>query len=139
MEVWAAIACVSRIVQLVDFSARCISKTSEIYRSSDGVLESDSAIKDVTNRLKQLTENLASAASSSDDTGLCELCVEVGEVSNELLAALTKLDIEGTISRWKSLRKAIRSVWSKEKLTELQHKLDALRDQLNLHVSVRLR
>lgn len=139
MEAWAAVACVSSVVQLVDFTARCISKTSELCRSSDGVLKSNSAIKDVTNRLDHLTKEVETTLSGTNDLELGSLCAGVRNAAGQLLEALTKLEVEGNKTTWKSLRKAIRSIWSNEQILDLQRQLNRFRDQLNLYITVRIR
>jgi hypothetical protein len=70
---------------------------------------------------------------------LQELCIAIAHASADLLGALAKLKVQGNKTKWKTMRKAIRSVWSKEKVHDLEHRLSSFRDELNLHITVKIR
>jgi hypothetical protein len=59
--------------------------------------------------------------------------------SNELQIGLNKLQVHGTPSKWKSLRKALKSIWSKELIAELQSRLVLYRDEIETRVLVLLK
>lgn len=139
MEVWASVACVASIVQLVDVVSRCISKSFELQRASDGVLESNAAVEDVVNHLVLLKDEIDAAATTISDPTLFNLCASVTAAAHDLLEVLNKVKVEGPKTKWKTLRKAVRSVWSKEKIEDLEKRLLSFRDELNLHIVVRLR
>jgi hypothetical protein len=52
---------------------------------------------------------------------------------------LDKVKVKGKQDKWKSIRKALRSVWSKEEIEELEGRLARLKEELNLHVVIGLR
>lgn len=139
MEAWAVVSCVASVVQLVDLTARCIGKSRELYQSGDGVLQSNASLEDVTNHLRELKDEVATSTTAVPDPALQNLCTSVTSATDELLAVLNKLKVEGEKSKWKSLRKAIRSVWSKEQVQDLERRVAGFRDELNLHIVVRLR
>ena len=78
------------------------------------------------------------AVITSNDT-LKRLCDSCKSTADELLAALDKVKVIGKQGRWKSIRKALRSVWSKEQIRELERRLASFRVELNLHVFVDLK
>jgi len=45
----------------------------------------------------------------------------------------------GKKEEWESMRKALRSLWSKEKIQEIEKRLASFREELNLHIVVDLR
>jgi len=139
MEAWVIVQCVSSVVQLLEFSAKCISKTNEIHQSADDALESNVAIEAAASHLNQLATEVDVAVTTISDPTLHELCENVTKTCRELFDALEKLKVTGAKSRWKSLRKAIRSVWSEGKVAHLEHRLDNFRAELNLHITARLR
>jgi hypothetical protein len=139
MDALACIAGASSLVQLVEFSGRCVSGTVKLCRSADGVLDGNAAIELAVNHLILRKEEVQAAASSVTDASLQRLCIEVGETSSQLLDVLQKLKVRGNNSKWKSMRKAIRSVWSKQKVADLEHRLGNFRNQLNLHTVVKTR
>ena len=84
-------------------------------------------------------DTLIARIADGDDTALRELCQSCNVVAKKLLSALNKVKVQGKQQKWKSFRKALRSVWSKEDIASLEQRLARLRDELNLRVVVDLR
>ncbi|KAI0198261.1 hypothetical protein F4808DRAFT_436426 [Astrocystis sublimbata] len=139
MEALATVQTISNIVQLIEVGRKCLSKGVELYRSNDGVLDDNAAIKDAATYLATLSDAVRSAACSTADESLRSICTKVAEAAAELLGVLDRLKVEGTRTKWKSMRKAIKSVWSREKVQELDARLARFREELNLHVCVETR
>ena len=139
METLAIIGLTGNAVQLVDFSSKLIAKSTELYRSSEGALAENIDVETATNHLLLLNNKLKDAATATGDNALKRLCESCKSTADELLAALNKVKVNGKQDRWKSIRKALRSVWSKEKIRELEGRLARFRDELNLHTIVGLR
>ncbi|KAI9778855.1 MAG: hypothetical protein M1839_007818 [Geoglossum umbratile] len=139
MEVLAAIGLVGNIIQFVDFGGELISKTVEIQKSGTSALAENINIETATNDLALLSTNLRDSAESTSDTALRELCQSCNTVATELLTVLDIVKVCGGQNKWKSFRKAMRSVWSKDDIALLEQRLARLRDELNLRVTVDLR
>lgn len=137
MDPISAISLAGTVVQLVDFSIKIVSKLSELYRSgSDGLIENqsiDKATKDLTKLNDQLKD------SSVSDSDLQELCKASGDAADELLTALSKIKVDGKGRTLQSFRKALRSIWSKEKIQGLEKRQARFRDELNLRLTAGLR
>jgi hypothetical protein len=139
MEALAIIGLVGNIVQFVDFSGNLISKSTELCRSSEGALAEHIDIETATNHLVLLNSKLKDAATITGDGALESLCMSCGTAAENLLAALDKIKVKDKQYKWKSIRKALRSVWSKEEIEDLERRLATFREELNLHVVVDLR
>jgi hypothetical protein len=139
METLAIIGLVGNIVQFVDFSGKLISKSAELYRSTEGALAENIDIETATNHLVQLNNKLKDTAGATSDGALENLCTSCGAAAHELLTALDNIKARGEKDKWKSVRKALHSVWSKDKIKELERRLARFREDLNLHVVVNLR
>ncbi|KAH0543092.1 hypothetical protein FGG08_002606 [Glutinoglossum americanum] len=139
MEVLAAIGLAGNIIQFVDFGGKLISKTAEIQKSSTGALAENINIETATDDLALLSTKLHDSANSAGDTALQELCQSCNAVATELLTVLDSIKVHGGQNKWKSFRKALRSVWSKEDIALLEKQLARFRDELNLRVAVDLR
>ncbi|KAF2116983.1 hypothetical protein BDV96DRAFT_16670 [Lophiotrema nucula] len=142
MEVIATIGVISSVVQLVDFSSRCLAKGVQLYQSTSGVLDENEAIGTALEHLVSLKDVVLNATASDADSALKELCQAVTGAALELAEALEKVKVKkapGEAARWRSMRKAIRSVWSKEKIRELEHRLEGLRLELSLHITFKTR
>jgi hypothetical protein len=135
-----AIGLVGNIVQFIDFGCKIVSKTTETYKSADGVLKENADLEIVTNDLISINTILTtSSAATSADPALENLCLGCVEVSTELLAALAKVKAGKDPTKWRSVRKALRSVWSKDKISSLEARLGGFRDEVNLRIVVSLR
>jgi hypothetical protein len=139
METLAIIGLVGNVVQFVDFSGKLISKSTELYRSSEGALAEHIDIETATNHLVLLNRKLKDAASTTGDGPLESLCISCGAAADNLLTALDKVKLKDKQHKWKSIRKALRSVWSKEEIEDLERQLARFREELNFHVVVDLR
>ena len=139
MEALAIFSLVGNVVQFVEFSSKLIAKSTELYRSSEGALGENIEVEAATNHLVLLNSKIKDSATTTSDDALDRLCESCNSAADELLAALDKVKVKGKQNRWKSIRKALRSVWSKEQIRELEGRLAKLREELNLHVLVDLR
>jgi hypothetical protein len=98
MDPISALSLAGTVVQLVDFSIKIVSKSSELYRSgSEGPVENQSMEK-ATKDLTVLNDQLKN--SNVHDLGLQELCKACGDAADELLTALSKVKVEGNGRAW---------------------------------------
>ncbi|KAH0552981.1 hypothetical protein GP486_006821 [Trichoglossum hirsutum] len=139
MEALAVVGLVRNIVQFVDFSAKLISKSTELYESSEGALQENIDTETATNHLILLNSNLKDAATSTGDRVLETLCQSCIAAAKELLAALDKIKSKGENGRRESMRKALLSVWNKKDIEKLERRLAKIKEELNLHIVVDIR
>jgi hypothetical protein len=139
MEALAAIGLAGNIVQFVDFSGRLISESIELYHSYDGALAENVDIETATKHLVVLIKRLKDDAIIAGDGALQNLSHLCRNAAIDLLVALDKVKVKNRQQRWSSIRKALRSVWSKEEIRELEQRLVKFKEELNLHVVVQLR
>ena len=147
MEPLTALGLASNVIQLIDFGARIVSKSSELYKSSNGRLIQHTDIATTCSDLERLTSKLSESILPhsvttvllEDELALYNLSHGCVDVSQQLQDGLNKLQIDGAPSRWKSLRKALKSIWKKERLAELQNRLVEYRDQLDSRILVGLK
>jgi hypothetical protein len=138
MDPITAVSLVGAIVQFVDFSSKILSKTTELYRSSRSALAENVDIETITADLAKLNTRLKQSITASD-RDLQALCDACGGLAEQLLAALAKVKVDSKGQKWQSLRKALRSIWSKEKIKELEERLASFRAELNLRITVNIR
>jgi NACHT domain len=139
MEVLAAIGLAGNIIQFINFGGKLISKMAEIHKSGTGALAENIDIETATNDLTLLSTKLHDSANSASDTALRELCQSCNTIATELLTVLDSVKVHGGQHKWRSFRKALRSVWSKEDIALLEQRLARFRDELNLRVAIDLR
>jgi hypothetical protein len=139
MEVLAAVGLAGNIVQFIDFSGKLLANSTQLYRSGEYALAENVHFETVTNDLVLLNNKLKDGAIVTREKELERLCLSCNAVADELLTVLNKLKVIGKQQKWESIRKAIRSVRSKEDIEQLERRLAMFREELNLRVVVDLR
>ena len=137
MEPLAAVSLVGTVVQLVQYATELASKTAEVRRSCDGVLTENETVETITKDLAELNEGLKMATAGTSPR-LAALCASCGELADELLARL-KGPSASPPGKRKSIRLALRSMWTKEEINGIERRLAGFRDEINLHIVVEIR
>ncbi|KAI9762718.1 MAG: hypothetical protein M1840_001185 [Geoglossum simile] len=150
MDPLSALSVAGTIVQFVDFSSRVLSRTHELYRSSEA-LSVNQDLDLVSADLFQLSQRLstpirgattlspATASMTEDEKLLQKLCSVCSEISVELSTRLSSLRVRGEQKKWESFRQAVKSVWSERDIQELMRRLSTVRDAVQAHVVAGLR
>lgn len=136
MDPLTAIALAGNILQFVETSVTVISKSRELYRSSDGSLVENSDSERITKDLEALSRKIKQSSGNADPE-IKNLCDECEAISGELLKVLSKLQVKGKHRKSESLRIAIRSALGIDEVESLGRRLAQYREQLVLHVSMR--
>jgi hypothetical protein len=139
----SALSVASSLVQFVDFSAKILSKGHRLFHSTNGSLLENDEIETVAKRLRDMIQDLQGSLSSTGnkEQALANLCKEFIEVAEELILELKmlKLPSDSRYRRWKSLRQALKSVWSRDKLESMENRLRELDGHLKIHILILLR
>lgn len=139
-----ALGLASNIVQLITFTSDLVSKSREYYHSVDGRLLDKLELEAITSTLQNLSSDLIVPTSEKSqvtqtERQLKELCTGCKQVTRELLALIGSLKSDGSRSRWKSFRQALRSMWQEEKINDLEKRLDRYRRQIDTTLMISLR
>lgn len=150
-----ALGVASNIIQCVHFTIGLFSKTHEIYRSADGALVENRDLELIGENLAGLTktlrndldDHLSSAIipdskcniETRDTAALRAINIKCSEVAVELLGVLNKLKVGAKHSKWKSFRKALKSVWDKDKIQMVLAELSRCRAALDTELLLSLR
>ena len=147
MDPVTALSTASCIVQFLDFGIRVVSKGNKIYRSIDGTLAENLDLELITNdllliqtKLQRSTQALGLSDTGEEDAkALRSLSRACGEVAERLLRKLNMAKAQGRFRRWKSLRQALKSVWSKAEVEEMARISLGFRSELQLRIMISLR
>lgn len=147
-----AISLASAIAQFIDFGSKVIRGASEIYKSTDGVLNDNAELEDSTTKINQLNDRIllpplitaSNEPVSEDEMGLAELAWTSKAVARELLSLLQdfrSVRRSGSHKMWESFRKAVsaQTPWNKEKVQRLESKLRVLQDRISRQLVVIMR
>jgi hypothetical protein len=148
MDPLTALSLASSIVQFVDFGSELVAKGYRRYKSPDGSLVEDADTEMAAHHLVYLVSKLQhpsesrlrdSEAGQVEDQAFRALCTKCESIGEELLSCLKAARVEGKHRKWKSFRQALRSVSTEEKLSKIEARLSALKDELEFHILVDLR
>ncbi|KAH6865513.1 hypothetical protein BKA58DRAFT_413238 [Alternaria rosae] len=135
----AAIGLAGNIIQFISFSFVLLSKSRELRQSVSGALNEHVDLTIVSQDISALSSRLTLNAASP--SRLCNIAERCNIIAEELLDAVSGLQHKqhGTRSaksttRWQSFRKALKFVWGKAHIEELQARLELLRNQVTMHL-----
>ena len=135
MESVAILGVAGNVLQFVDFGLRILSKARELRKrsSTEENVETEAIAIHLKETLAKI--NAYSPPASSAATTIQSQCVKI---IDELIEAVHALKISGQPSRWKSFRKVIKAVRSKEKINDWTRRLAAMRDEYNAQLGVQI-
>ncbi len=147
LDPFTALSLASCIVQFVDFGSKLLSASGELHRSAEGALVENVELEVIAKDVIQLNNMLAISARSPTDTrqltkdeeALRKLAESCKLVANELLLVLELLRLQSPGHNWQSFRKALRTVWKKNKIQGLEDRLNKLQKQVNDRLIVMMR
>ena len=142
-----ALGAVANVTQFIDFAIKIFANSRNIYHSVNGNLVEYDDLNTVAGDLSilssKLQESLAITATSTsltaDEQALCNLCKGCVDVSQELTKALGKLKSKGKPGRFRSFQQALKSVWSKDDIDNLDKRVRMYKEELNVRIIVGLR
>jgi NACHT NTPase-like protein len=137
MEPLAALGLVGNIITLIDFSSKLFNAASTARHSASGLPEDlqDAAVitKNLESFLTQLPAPTLPPTASAADKALAELTANCRTTCDQLNELVKKIKSKGSGSRRDSLRVAAKGLWHKDKLQELEKRLDSHRSQIMDH------
>lgn len=147
MDPITSLSIAAAAIQFADFSSKLVSKSRELYRSADGVLQEDKEARTVAMRLNEMVQALQRgryprlALTNDANTRLQALCVECAEISTILVDRLHQIEVSSTTPhrKWKSFRQALKSVWNKREIDAMARKITQLRAELDTEIIVLMR
>ena len=147
MDPLSGLSVASNIIQFIEFGTKIVSKSYKIYRSVDGTLEENSDLEVVTSDLLVLQSKLQHIPQSSqsqpilinDTAAFKRLSDACADLAGKLLQKMNAVKAQGRFRKWKSLRQALKSVWSKDGIQEIAGRLQGYRDELSLRLLVTLK
>lgn len=147
MEPLAVLSVAANVAQLVTISAQVLCKGHRIYQSADGLLSEYHHVEQVTNRFivmqSRLKQSLRSANAigplKENDQAIYDLVQASDKLADKLLEKLNAVKVHGSGRAWKSLRQALKSVWSRNEINSMAESLNDLRNLLQSRLIVSIR
>jgi hypothetical protein len=124
----------ANVLQFVDFAAEIVSKGNAIRKSTIGALEDNAQLDIVCTRMQTLAADLKQSVNNpfaADDFALNAICRDCSQIAAKLHQKLSRLAASGSVTRFKSYRQALKSVWAKDAIDVLACRLKLFRGELN--------
>lgn len=141
MDPFNALSIAASVVQFVDFTSKILSTTYELYKSADGASLENAERETVTKDLQALNKRLTNRSSrrgslAKEEYALETICRGCNVIADELLEKLERIRIKGKHTKWKSLRQALKSIWSESAIDEVSRRLARYRQELDTQLLV---
>jgi N-terminal domain on NACHT_NTPase and P-loop NTPases len=142
LDPFTAIGLAGNIMQFVDVSYKLFSQTQETYHSVSGATKEIGNIAFVAQHLRELCTSLSTASqnsqlrstSSPSDDKLRDLAKECAIAAAELVEVLDRLKAKDPNSKLSSFRSVLITLWKKNKIVDMETRLNTYRSQLNLQL-----
>ncbi|KAL9620719.1 MAG: hypothetical protein Q9160_004732 [Pyrenula sp. 1 TL-2023] len=144
LDPMSALSCATAVIQFVGFGTKLLSKSKEIYQSTDGILEEQAEQAVISSRLSELSRRLSSSLSqnltarglSPAEEALQDATNRCQNVAEDFAWAIDKLRISGKTRKWRSFQQALKGLWSKEETEQRMALLDRLQQDVVIHLLV---
>lgn len=138
MDPFSALSIATSVLQFLDFTAKLLSSSSEIFKSVQGASSGTLTLESSCSVMQTLSERL----SSSTETQEGEFAVKMKKLADDckvdcdaLLAMLHKLKVGCNKNRrWESLKVALKTVWGAREMRELEGRIDKARRLVAIYV-----
>jgi hypothetical protein len=140
MDPLSALGIAAVVAQFLQFAGSLVSESQQIY--AEGALVDHIECENATKRLDTLAKEIQSSLGGLDSLGklsndaeaLRVICVRCSKLSDELIAQLSELRVDGKHRRWNSFKQALKSVCNKDKIDGIAVKLASCKEELNQHL-----
>ncbi len=132
VDPFTALGVAGNIINLVDFTWKLFSGAYTIYRSESGASDKNAVLEVIARHVSSLSGAVMVEHAHSQD--LQSLAAESKSVAEKILGALEKLKLNGSKSRWASLKVALKDIWSQSEIHNLETTLSKLQARVTAHV-----
>jgi len=129
---FAALGLAGNIITLIDFTCKLFAGAHTIYRSHTGTSDENAVLEVIVRDISSFSGAIFVEQARSEQLRL--LAAESKRVAEELLRALERLKVQGRNTRWGSLKAALREVWSRSEVENLEKSLSKLQAQVTAHI-----
>ena len=149
MDPLTALGLSASVVQFVNFASELMSKSKEIYTSTKGCTDKVLSLETVYSQLRDFSSSLERSSQKDlkleaveKKTDFIKHVFAINDLSasckkdcDRLLDVLRKLQGgDGAKNRWQSFTLALKTVWRRNEITDLEQRLHHIQATLTLHI-----
>jgi hypothetical protein len=142
----SALSVASAVIQIVDFSAKVIETSKEVYDSPDGATEQTLLLESATANLDELMQELGKScrmignfSPNSPDRRLLQLAKESNEVATSIHEAIDDVRRKKDGGERTAFGQGLRTVLDQKKISLLTERLNQIRKQVDTTLLISLR
>lgn len=146
MDPLSALSIAAAVVQFLDFGAKLVGTSLEVYRSAEGATEQNleteylvEHTRDLTARLKSAQQWRGSKDLKHDDAKLLDLAQKSHSLASDLAGLVISLRSHNHHTSWDAIKQTIRIKYSEHTITSLKARLDAVKCELSLQLLCMIR
>ena len=137
MEALAAIGLAANIMQFVEYGSKILKEARRLYHSADGPTADNFYVESLKSGLENISETLRNPNSPLPrDEAFIKLLDRTKVSADAFLTELIEIKKKAAGRKGKSLREAVRIVFSKDKIKEMENALERLRTPLNFRMQI---
>lgn len=133
---FSALAGASAAIQFLDFSARFLEKTYNVYKAGDGAARNVMELEVAADRLKAAakandSQELHSANATAAEKGMATLCDECKVFADQLVTDLASFKENSKPGLWSSAKMVFRADRRREELRAHEKRIEALKAEMS--------
>ncbi|KAK3898926.1 hypothetical protein C8A05DRAFT_18559 [Staphylotrichum tortipilum] len=132
LDPFTAVGLAGNIITFIDFTRELLSGARAIYRSHSRTSDENAVLGVIARDVSSLSDKVIVEQARSED--LRALATESKRVAEDLVGALEKLKVEGSNTRWASFKVALKDVWNRGEIEDLERRLEKLQVQVTAHL-----
>ncbi|KAK6214428.1 hypothetical protein LQW54_004335 [Pestalotiopsis sp. IQ-011] len=145
MDPLSALAIAAAVIQFVDYGSRLVKRTWDVYKTAamndlEGIPETENdQLEGISNELKQLAQSVRDSTGihqehrqpTKAETNLMWACEESEKVNAELQDLLAKIRRRPILKHQddRNPRYAVAKIWEKDKIGQMEQRMENLRRQ----------
>lgn len=145
LDPFSALSAAAAVVQFIDFGCQLVAKGYRLHRSPSGALAENLDVEAITTDLMEINSKMQDqtrmVCRTDDEHLLANLSSQCTKIGGELLRHLEMLKVPHATKQrtWKSVRQALKNVWTKKDIDELAATLLSFRGQMEFRILVSLK
>ena len=141
MEPYTALGLAGNILQFIEFTCKLLVQVDEIRQvgNSASVIELFNVTRDfdlLAHKLEVTTNTSQPSCLSQDDQAILDMSRDCARIATQLSSKLTKITGRAGQSIRRTVRQALRTIWSEGEIQDLTKRLGMYRDQLQFRMIV---
>lgn len=140
MDPFTALGLAGNVLQFIEFTSMVINQVGEIRQHGNpaSVVELDTVTRDfdvLARKLAAATTVGEPSCLSQDDQAIVDMSRDCASLATQLSASVSKVNGQPGQSTWRTLRQALRTIWTEKEMSALARRLSMIREQLQFRMT----